>query len=361
MMPELNQRVSQEIKTRIDELSEAIVARIYELEPEFLTLYGEVGRTKCLRDVNYHLSYLSESIAASSSSLLVDYATWVNVVMFGLDGPVQNFERDLTRLRDILPVMLPEKMRTIVREYISNYLEAGLRQLSQAPSVPPILISEDLPLAGLAKEYLDALLRGERHIASQLILDAVESDVSIKDIYLHVFQRSQHEVGRLWQRNQLSVAQEHYCTAATQLIMSQLYPRIFTSEKIGRRLVAACVGGELHEIGVRMVADFFEIEGWDTYYLGANTPAESILQTIEERQPDILGLSTTMLFHVSSAREIIDLVRSSDAGKRVKILVGGYPFNVEPDLWQKLGADGYARNAQAAIELANRLVAEGDE
>ena len=69
--------------------------------------------------------------------------------------------------------------------------------------------------------------------------------------------------------NLLSVAQEHYCTAATQLVMSQLYPRIFSTERRGRTLVAARVADDLHEIGLRMVADFFEMEGWDTFYVGA--------------------------------------------------------------------------------------------
>ena len=90
---------------------------------------------------------------------------------------------------------------------------------------------------------LRLLLRGNRQAASQLILTAVARGVTVKDIYLHVFQRTQYEIGRLWQINRISVAQEHFCTAATQLIMSQLYPHIFRTERVGRRLVATCVGG----------------------------------------------------------------------------------------------------------------------
>ena len=106
----------------------------------------------------------------------------------------------------------------------------------------------------------------------------------MRDVYLHVFQRSQYEIGRLWQSNQISVAQEHLCTAATQLIMSQLYPFIFGTERRNRRVVAACVGGDLHEIGIRMVADFFEMDGWDTFYLGANVPITDIVQTVIDRR-----------------------------------------------------------------------------
>jgi len=227
----------------------------------------------------------------------------------------------------------------------------------------PIIAHQHDPVSGearpwteLAGQYLDALLRGERHVASQIILQAVEDGVSVKDIYLHVFQPTQREIGHLWQTNQVSVAQEHYCTAATQLIMSQLYPYIFNTDKIGRRLVATCASEELHEIGMRMVADFFEMAGWDTYYVGANTPASSILQTLRERQADVLGISSTMHYHVNMVKALIDQVRASDLGRCVKILVGGYPFNRHPDLWRKVGADGYGQDAQEAVALANRLL-----
>jgi methanogenic corrinoid protein MtbC1 len=110
---------------------------------------------------------------------------------------------------------------------------------------------ESGPFAQLAKMYLDALLRVQRDVASRMIIKAVKDGIKVEDIYIHVFESSQHEVGRLWQNNQITVAQEHFCTAATQMIMSQLYPYIFSSDKIGRTLVAACVAGEMHEMGVR--------------------------------------------------------------------------------------------------------------
>ena len=129
---------------------------------------------------------------------------------------------------------------------------------------------------------------GDRHSAGKLIIEAVDNGISVKDIYLHVFQSSLYEVGRLWQENKITVAQEHYITAATQLIMSQLYPYISNNEKTGKVLVATSVSRELHEVGVRMVADFFEMDGWKTYYLGANTPTESVIQTIKSKKANLI-------------------------------------------------------------------------
>jgi methanogenic corrinoid protein MtbC1 len=210
------------------------------------------------------------------------------------------------------------------------------------------------PYSELARLFMEALLRGDRSAASRLVMEAVENGTSVRDIYLHVLQVSQQEIGRLWQINRISVAEEHYCTACTQFIMTQLYPYIFRTEKNGRRMIATCVGGELHEIGVRMVADFFEMDGWDTYYLGANTPARDILDTITKREPDILGISTTISFNLSKMIELISVLRKSPDTTTVKFLVGGRPFNLTTDLYQKVGADGSAANALEAVSLANQ-------
>lgn len=268
--------------------------------------------------------------------------------------PAADLSRNLEVMRDSLRESLPPEFADLAAEYI----DAGAGQLPRAPAPLSMLPDDGEPLARLARSYLGALLLGERHEASRLILDAVAEGTSVRDIYLHVFQRSQHEIGRLWQMNQLSVAQEHYCTAATQLIMSQLYPQIFASERNGRRLVATCVAGDLHEIGVRMVSDFFEMEGWDTFYLGANAPNASVVRTVVERRADVLAVSTTITSHVRTLKSLIAAVRAEEACRGVKVLVGGYPFNLVPHLWQEVGADACAPDALEAVKLANHLLDE---
>jgi len=214
------------------------------------------------------------------------------------------------------------------------------------------------PYADLAMSYLGALLRADRHRAMDLVIDAVGNGVDIRDIYLKVLQPAQHEIGRLWQTNQVSVAQEHFCTAATQLVMSRLYPQVFRAAYNGHRMVATCVGGELHELGIRMVADLFEMEGWDTYYLGANTPAKSILETIVQQEADVLAISATINFNVAAMTDLVHQVRQSYDATTLKILVGGRPFNLVNDLWKRVGAHASAPSAVEAVEAAQRLLAQ---
>ncbi len=234
-------------------------------------------------------------------------------------------------------------------------LKDGLVDIMAAPRE---FILRDAPLGDLAEKYLGAMLTCERNRAGDLVMEAVERGVGIREIYLHVFQPVQYEIGWLWQSGLISVGHEHYCTNATQLIMSMLYPRLFSGKRARKRVLAACVQGELHELGLRMLTDFFEMDGWDTQFLGANMPVDGVVGILEEWSADVLAVGVTMHYHLEEAQKLIQAARASSRGSDTVIIVGGYTCRVVDNMWQKLGADGTAANAGLAIELATRL-AEG--
>jgi len=335
-------------------IAEAMVARHWVLRPDFAERYGERGRARCLQDSYYHLDYLAESLELAQPELFWNYLCWARVMLAGRQIPVEDLVVNMECLREAIQLTLPSELAGPADDYIAS----GLEKVRADTGTPADFLTESGPHAPLARQYLAHLLNRERHLASKLILDAAASGVPIQEIYLQVFQPCQREIGRLWQTNQISVAQEHLFTAATQLIMSQLYPRLFGSARTGRTLVATCASGDLHEIGVRMVADLFELNGWDTFYLGANMPASGILQMVRERHADVLAISATIMLHLPMVAAMIDEVRAAPDCKHVRILVGGYPFNIAPGLWRRVGADGCARDAAASVELANRLMAE---
>jgi len=346
-----HESAGREILARREELAKALVDREFSLHPELGQRYGAIAREKSLQDAGYHLSYLAQALSAGSGELFHDYVAWARIMLAQRGVLSSDLAFHLECLRDTLLERLGGGEALVAGKFV----DSALARLPSMPDNLPTFFGESAPHSPLAHQYLQALLRGERDVASRLILLAVEQGMPVKDVYLHVFQLAQYEIGRLWQTNQISVAQEHYCTAATQLIMSQLYPHIFSGEKTGGTIVATCVSGELHEIGVRMVADFFEMDGWNSYYLGANMPVTEIVRTVAERRADVLGIGVTITYHVATAEEIIRAVRADPACRGVKILVGGYPFNIEPGLAEKIGADGFAPDAQSAIALANQL------
>ena len=101
------------------------------------------------------------------------------------------------------------------------------------------------------------------------------------------------------------------------------------------------------------------MEGWSTYYLGANTPAREVVGALVDRGGDVLAISATIASHVRDVAATIAAVRGEPACERVRIVVGGYPFNVDPDLWRRVGADASAGSAADAVRLAGDLVGIG--
>ncbi|WP_192820573.1 B12-binding domain-containing protein [Rufibacter sp. LB8] len=348
-MGEIRKKAAATLKRLSTRLAADTTKLVYQRHPDLEARYGAIGREKCHEDALYHLSFLIEAVSANSMVLFSDYVTWAQQVLESRQIAVQDLHHHLVILKEVVAQHLPIDQYVLV----ANHLNAAVQQLAEKNNLP---VEEPAPLTPLAETYLELLLSGSRKKATDHILDQISAGVDIKQIYLDIFEPVQHRVGHLWQTNKISVAQEHFCTAVTQSVMSQLYPYIFGNERNGYRLIATCVSGDLHEVGIRMVSDFFEMEGWDTYYLGANVPVASLLQTVRQQKPDLLLLSATMTFHIQLVARMIAALRETEEFSYLKIMVGGRPFNVVPDLWKEIGADGYSQNAQEALAMALHLV-----
>ena len=149
--------------------------------------------------------------------------------------------------------------------------------------------------------YLAALLAGDRRTAAAVIQKATDGGSDLRALYLEVFQPALREIGRLWEQNEVTVAEEHIATAITQAIMASLYTQAAMSAETGRHLVAACPETERHEVGLRMLCDFMDMEGWSTTFLGAAVPRGSLARLVCEKAPDVLALSASISPHLTAA------------------------------------------------------------
>lgn len=209
--------------------------------------------------------------------------------------------------------------------------------------------------SSLQQAYLAALRAADRRRAFALIDDARAAGMTVTRVYLEVLQPSLREVGRLWQANEMTVAEEHLATAITQMVMARIYsePAAATIPN-GRTFIAACAAAERHEVGLRMVADLVEHAGWDSLYLGATVPVDDLVRLVRERAPDVLMLSASIAPHVAELRATIQSVRATIGDRAPYILVGGRPFLDDADLAHRIGADASVRDAAEAVDLLQK-------
>jgi MerR family transcriptional regulator, light-induced transcriptional regulator len=344
-------RLATALQRREDELVVAATARLLggadaEDRPANDPVSEELGREQ----QRFHLQHLTSALAADRPQLFHEYARWAAELLHarGLGAAA------LPHHLDILSKVIADHLGPDADELAREVVAGALRAVRDGSGGGGSELDPDSEHAPLAASYLDAILAGDRRRAVRLVTEAAAHDIPLDALYLDVFAPALREVGRRWQLGRITIAQEHLATATTQLAIAQLYPRLFTSPRIGRTVVVASVGGELHEVGARIVADLFELRGWDSTFLGASTPVADLVAMVVDTAPDVLAISATLPTHVEQVRASIGAVRATGADPIV--LVGGRPFLQVPDLWEQVGADGTAPDARSAVEEATRLV-----
>ncbi len=208
-------------------------------------------------------------------------------------------------------------------------------------------------LRELRERYLRAQLAGDRREAVRLVVeDGLGSGACVLDVQSQVIQAAQDEIGRMWQQNRVTIAQEHMASAISQLSLAALFERARPGKPLGKKLVLACVAGEQHDLPARMVADFLEIEGFDVRYLGADVPHDDLIKLIDTERPDLVGLSVTMSFNVPALRIAVARVRDATS---CPIFVGGHALRWAAGIAGELGVEAAGTTPAEVIEMARRL------
>ena len=210
-------------------------------------------------------------------------------------------------------------------------------------------------------DFLAALRSGDRRTANAIVDRVIDRGEALQELYLEIVQPAMREVGRLWQLNEMSVAEEHLATAITQAAMGRAFERVYQwRDTRTPSLVAACVDDERHQMGLRMLCDLLELEGWDTSYLGASVPTESLVSMVEKRKPDVVALSATIAPHLPRVRAAIAAIRASDLDAQPLIIAGGRAVNGDEGLARRLGADLTAGDAGDALrKLRDAMATRG--
>ncbi len=161
---------------------------------------------------------------------------------------------------------------------------------------------------------------------SQIVNDLLDQDIPLKTMYIDLFQKSLYEIGQLWEVNKISVAKEHLVTAITENLLSLLYPRLFKGRhKKEKTAIISCTANEYHQVGGKIISDIFESHGWNSHFLGANTPIDHLVSHIDEIKPDLVGLSLSIYFNMPTLKKTIETIESNFSS--IDILIGGQAFN----------------------------------
>lgn len=210
-------------------------------------------------------------------------------------------------------------------------------------------------IAALRSRLAELLAAHDRPAAVRLAVEAVTSrTIDIPTLYREVLVPVLVATGAGWQHGRLAVWEEHLATSVVRTIVEILYPGVLKAKAaaapVGRSVLLACPPEEGHDLGLRMLSDRFDIGGWTTYYLGADTPIEEIADAAARLGVDAVVLSSSTHFHRVALRRYVDFLR--EQLPHADVWVGGAAFAHDAEGWSRELIDVDAVLAEAAARAA---------
>src|SRR5215207_10104279 len=193
--------------------------------------------------------------------------------------------------------------------------------------------------AALAESFLQLALDGSQAAAYQSIIKADDLGVPLTRLFDEVLQPALSELGRRWEHGELLVAQEKEVSELTRDLIADLSLRHAGTPADGLALVAACVEGERHELGLRMVCGLFRAEGWAVHYLGADVAPRFLLEAVQLHRPAVILLSAKLAQNLPAVKDAVDGLTTGLAPEHPPPMVVGGQIAVEqPEALHTWGA-----------------------
>jgi corrinoid protein of di/trimethylamine methyltransferase len=207
------------------------------------------------------------------------------------------------------------------------------------------------------KRCAQSVLDGDADKAETLAGEALKKKYQVLEVIENGFVAGIREVGRLWEEGTMFLPELVMGAEAMKKAMAVLQPALEGAGGAGSSLGHVVIGtieGDIHDIGKTLVATMLSANGFEITDLGADVPAGRFVDEAVEKGAGCIAISALLTTTMHGQRKVIEELESRKVRGKVRVLVGGAPCN---DAWAKeIGADGYAGDAVAAVQLAKRLV-----
>jgi 5-methyltetrahydrofolate--homocysteine methyltransferase len=201
-----------------------------------------------------------------------------------------------------------------------------------------------------------AVVDRKRNEIQDLVNEAVAEGIPAGTIVNEALIAAMDVVGRRFSSGEIFVPEMLVSALTMKMGLEILKPLLVGSAETSRgTILMGTVRGDLHDIGKNIVIMMLEGAGFKVVDLGVDATVEKVVAMVEEIKPDIVGLSALLTTTMPEMQNVIQALEGRGLREKVKVIVGGAP--VDAKFAEKIGADGYGRDAAEAVEIARRLVA----
>ena len=207
------------------------------------------------------------------------------------------------------------------------------------------------------EELQQAIIDGKAPLAKELTDKMLKEGIRPAEFFPKAIVPAMDEVGRRMRECEFFIPEVLIAARAARGSTDILRPLLVGDEAVRSAGTVVCgtVKGDLHDIGKNIVAMMLESAGFQIIDLGVDVTPEKVVEAVQTHTANIVALSALLTTTMVNMKSVIEALSKAGLREKVKVLVGGAPVT---DAWaHSIGADGYGKDAPAAVELARSLAA----
>jgi 5-methyltetrahydrofolate--homocysteine methyltransferase len=200
-----------------------------------------------------------------------------------------------------------------------------------------------------------SVIEGGKEEVKKLVQQAITEGMALDKLLSEGLIAGMNVVGERMRNHEMFIPEVLRSANAMSAGMDLMTPLLIKGEfSLGTKVVLGTVKGDLHDIGKNLVGMMFKGAGFQVVDLGVDVPAEKFVQAVVEQKAEVLAMSALLTTTMPAMRNTIEALQDAGLQEKVKVIVGGAPLSLEHA--NKIGADGYARDAARAVDKVRELI-----
>ncbi len=211
----------------------------------------------------------------------------------------------------------------------------------------------------ISKEFQELFEQENKEKAVEYILDKLaEGNIDVIDLYTNVLTPALNHLTCDLEDKRICIWKEHVKTGIVRTIVECCYPYIIKKRNqlgLSKKGIAAvlCPPEEYHDLGARMVADFLTIAGYESIYVGSNTPYQDFYNAVNVIKPEIIAICVSNYYHLVATKRMIEELKIA-TNHPFHTVVGGHAFEWDTESKVRaVGAHYYAKTFDDILRLAD--------
>ncbi len=199
------------------------------------------------------------------------------------------------------------------------------------------------------------VIAGKHKEIEAMVQQAIDAGAALDDIINLALIAAMDVIGRRFGAGEIFVPEMLVSAITMKKGLEIIKPLL--KEDAGQskgKIVLCTVKGDLHDIGKNLVAMMLEGAGFEVFDLGIDTTVETVINKIDEIQPDILGLSALLTTTMPEMQKVIEALQAKGNRDQIRVMIGGAPVSAQ--FAQDIGADAFGQDAAEAVSIARSFI-----